>query len=160
MPDLSKIKPNRKKAVLLAAKQLPELVCDAVNLEGVNFTLPEVQTLLDGVTVGGHRLEDETIALNQAETWKFLLKRLETDEFNLSESFVCELHGILAKREALLWEKFRDGGVTMAGTDYEPPNASELREKWRKLEEKHTAFLYQREADIERTYANSVSLFL
>lgn len=160
MPDLSKIKPNRKKAVLFAAKQLPELVCDAVKLEGVNFTLPEVKTLLDGVTVGGHRLEDETIALNQAEAWRFLFKRLETDEFNLSESFVCELHGILAKREALSWGKFRDGGVTIAGTDYEPPKAAELDDRWRKLEEKHSALLYQREADIEQTYANSVSLFL
>jgi hypothetical protein len=41
-----------KKALFLAKKQLSELVYDAVNLEGVNYTLPEVQTLLDGVTVG------------------------------------------------------------------------------------------------------------
>ncbi|VVH58486.1 hypothetical protein BSPWISOX_1188, partial [uncultured Gammaproteobacteria bacterium] len=41
--------PNPKKALFLAKKQLSELVYDAVNLEGVNYTLPEVQTLLDGV---------------------------------------------------------------------------------------------------------------
>lgn len=57
--------PNPKKALFLAKKQLSELVYDAVNLEGVNYTLPEVQTLLDGVTVGGHRQTDELIATNQ-----------------------------------------------------------------------------------------------
>jgi len=116
----------------------------------VNFTLPEVKTLLGGITVGVHRLEDETIALNQAEAWELIFKRLENDEFNLSESFVCKLHGILAKREALLWGKFRDGGVTIAGTNYEPPNAAELRDRWRKLEEKHSAFYTSRKRTLSK----------
>jgi hypothetical protein len=42
-----------------------------VNLEGVNYTLPEVQTLLDGVTVGGHRQTDELIATNQIKAWQY-----------------------------------------------------------------------------------------
>ena len=28
---------------------MPEFMCDAVNLEGLNFTIPEIQTLLDGI---------------------------------------------------------------------------------------------------------------
>ena len=50
--------PNRPKALMLAKRQLSELVYDAVNLEGINMTLPEVQTLLEGITVGGHKLSD------------------------------------------------------------------------------------------------------
>ena len=38
---------------MLAKRQLSELVYDAVNLEGIPFTLPEIQTLLDDITVGG-----------------------------------------------------------------------------------------------------------
>ncbi len=45
--------PDRSKALMLAKRQLAEFVCDAVNLEGIPFTLPEIQTLLQGVTVGG-----------------------------------------------------------------------------------------------------------
>ena len=41
------IKPNKAKAIMLAKRQLPEFVCDAVNLEGINFTLPEIITLLN-----------------------------------------------------------------------------------------------------------------
>jgi hypothetical protein len=37
-------------------RMLPEFVWDAGVLEGNPFTFPEVKTLLDGVTVGGHRV--------------------------------------------------------------------------------------------------------
>ena len=39
------MKPDQAKALMLAKRQLAELVFDAVNLEGINFTLPEIQTL-------------------------------------------------------------------------------------------------------------------
>jgi hypothetical protein len=40
-----KIQANKDKALMLAQRQLSEFVYDAVNLEGINMTLPEVQTL-------------------------------------------------------------------------------------------------------------------
>src|SRR5665647_866440 len=39
--------------------QLPELVWNAAALEGNTYTLPEVRTLLEGVTVAGKPLDDE-----------------------------------------------------------------------------------------------------
>lgn len=121
-----KMKPNRDKAVMLVRRQLSELVCDAVNLEGINFTLPEIQTLLDGVTIGGHKIVDQQIALNQAEAWKTLFGWLNNGEFELSIEKTCELHAVAAKNEALQWGQFRSGGVTIAGTQYMPPSAQEL----------------------------------
>ena len=73
------MKPNKAKALMLAKRQLAEFVYDAVNLEGINFTLPEIQTLLDGITVGGHRVSDQQIALNQAAAWRALFKLIEND---------------------------------------------------------------------------------
>ncbi len=95
---------------MLAKRQLAEFVCDAVNLEGLNFTLPEIQTLLDGVTVGGHRVIDQQIALNQADTWRTLFKIIEKNQFEITVEKVCALHLIAAKDEALEWGKFRSGG--------------------------------------------------
>ena len=89
--DITQIKPNQKKSIFFAKRQLAELVYDAVNLEGINYTLPEVQTLLDGITVGGHKLTDQTIALNQAEAWKYLFTSIETNKFNLSKEFAFSL---------------------------------------------------------------------
>ena len=44
--------PNKAMAKQLAVRELSLLVYDAVNLEGIIVTLPEVLTLLDGITVG------------------------------------------------------------------------------------------------------------
>lgn len=120
------MKPNKAKAMMLAKRQLAEFVCDAVNLEGINFTLPEVQTLLDGITVGGHSITDQQITLNQAKAWKTLFEWVKQDQFEISIEKSCALHQIAAKEEALDWGRFRTGGVTIAGTDYMPPKADLL----------------------------------
>ena len=121
-----KLEPNRGKAIMLARRQLSELVCDAVNLEGIHFTLPEIQTLLEGITVGGHKLADQQIVLNQARAWRTLFTWLEQNEFELTPEKTCELHRVAAKDEALEWGRFRSGGVTIAGTEYMPPEARKL----------------------------------
>lgn len=139
--DITDIKPNKAKALFLAKRELPTFVYDAVNLEGINFTLPEVQTLLDGVTIGGHKLADQTIALNQAAAWKFIFEAIENDTFALNKEFICQLHSIAAKEEALEWGKFRTGGVTIAGTDFLPPAADKLDQLWSDLVAKSQTIL-------------------
>lgn len=83
---------------MLAKRQLSELVCDAVNLEGINFALPEIQTLLDGVTIGGRKLTDQQVALNQAEAWRALFSWVENDTFCVSAETACEIHNKAASR--------------------------------------------------------------
>jgi len=127
------IKPNKAKAIMHAKRQLAEFVCDAVNLEGINLTLPEIQTLLDGITVGGHKVSDQQIALNQADTWRMLFKLIENNQFEITLEKICALHLIAAKDEALEFGKFRSGEVTIAGTDYMPPKADSLPELFEKM---------------------------
>jgi Fic family protein len=122
------IRPNRDKALMLARRQLAELVCDAVNLEGIPFTLPEIQTLLDGVTVGGHKIADQQVAINQTKAWKYLFGLIEQQLFKVTMETACALHAIAGKDEALEWGKFRSGGVTIAGTSWLPPPAASLPE--------------------------------
>ena len=111
---------------MLAKRQLSELVYDAVNLEGINFTLPEIQTLLNGITIGGRKFSDQQIAINQAQAWRILFNWIENDEFVVSAEKACELHEVAGKDEALEWGKFRKGSVIIAGTAHMPPKASEL----------------------------------
>jgi Fic family protein len=120
------MKPNKAKSTMLAKRQLAEFVYDAVNLEGINLTLPEIQTLLNGITVGGYKVSDQQIALNQADTWRTLFGLIEKDQFEITYEKVCALHLIAAKDETLEWGAFRSGGVTIAGTDYMPPQADLL----------------------------------
>ena len=117
---------NCDKALTLAQKTVSVFVYDAVRLEGINFTLPEVQTLLQGVTVGGHRLSDQQVAVNQGGAWKRLFEMIKDGRFQLTAQCACELHRIAAKEEALEWGCFRSGSVLIAGTEYEPPEAEQL----------------------------------
>lgn len=144
--------PNRPKALMLAKRQLSELVCDAVNLEGINMTLPEVQTLLDGITVGGHKLSDQQITLNQGTAWQTLFQWIEQDKFEVSAKTACNLHTIAGKEEALEWGQFRSGNVMIAGTQYQPPASNELPQRFETML-----------ADMERLddiYDQAIHLFL
>lgn len=122
--------PDKKKALFYAKRDLAQIVTDVVNLENINYSVPEVQTLLDGITVGGHKIQDELITLNQIQAWKFLFLSLEKSAFALSKEYVCRLHGFVAKEEALTWGNFRSGGVTISGTSYIPPNFQSLDQVW------------------------------
>lgn len=152
MSSILDINPNKEKAISLAKRQLPEFVYDAVNLEGIKYTLPEVQNLLEGITVGGYKLEDEHVTLHQAEAWKLLFHLLETDRFFVKKPIACQLHAVAAKGESLEWGCFRSGGATIAGTDYQPPEASELDASWEQM-------LFDAD-DIENIFDKAIFIFL
>lgn len=98
-------------------RMLPEFVWDASVLEGNPFTFPEVKTLLDGVTVGGRRVTDQEQVLNLAESSKRLLALVKAGQFSLDKATFCELHGLVARNEALEWGHFRGEGDE---TNYTP----------------------------------------
>lgn len=154
MIDLNQIKNNHQQAIFLAKKQLPELVCDIVNLEGINYTIPEIQTLLDGVTVGGRKQQDELIANNQINAWKLLFDLLENNTFSFDKKTVCQLHHVLAQKEALNDGRFRNNHVFIAGTDYLPPPADQLDDIWR------TSMPILTKTDNQSIYRYAISVFL
>ncbi len=110
----------------LAQRELATFVYDSVALEGLTFTLPEIQTLLDGITVGGHRLSDQQIALNQGRAWRTLFSKLKDGSFQLDLQSFKDLHFLAAEGEALNAGHLRSAGVTISGTTYLPPEASLL----------------------------------
>lgn len=122
--------PNQPLAIQLAKRELASLVHNAVNLEGVMMTLPEVQTLLDGITIGGHKISDQNMALNQAKAWEYLFDMVKQDKFIFDKTTACQIHAIAGKEEALEWGQFRTGYVTIAGSNHEPPAPDVLDEKW------------------------------
>ncbi|WP_422134166.1 Fic family protein [Endozoicomonas sp. ALD040] len=126
--------PDPAMARQLAVRDIPSLVYDAVNLEGVAMTLPEIQTLLDGITVGGHKISDQNMALHQAEAWKYLFALAAEGKFSFSKDVALAIHKIAGKAEALVWGAFRTGNVTISGSAYEPPSPNELDNVWAEIE--------------------------
>ncbi len=91
-------------------RMLPEFVWDASVLEGNPFTYPEVQTILDGITVGGRKISDQEQVLNLAESSRQLLHIVKSNAFVLNKETFRQLHAIVARNEALEWGHFRGEG--------------------------------------------------
>lgn len=101
---------SRERVCFHFHRMLPEFVWDAGVLEGNPFTYPEVQTLLDGITVGGRKISDQEQILNLAESSRRLLALVKGARFALDKAIYCELHALVAKNEALEWGHFRGEG--------------------------------------------------
>ncbi len=84
----------------------------------------------DGITVGGHRISDQNMAMNQAKTWARIFELVDSGEFSFNKETALLLHNIAGEEEALEWGKFRSGYVSITGADYEPPAPQELNDKW------------------------------
>jgi len=124
---------NKALAIQLFKRSLPELVSDACQLEGINFTVPEIQTLLGGMSVGNKDLHEQDIALNQIGAWKVILSDLLKDNVEISKGYSNKIHNIAAKEDAMEWGQFRSGNVTIAGTEYLPPKTEELDSKYKQM---------------------------
>jgi Fic family protein len=99
-----------ERAVFRLHKALAEFVWDASVLEGNPFTFPDVQTLLDGVTVGGHKISDERQVLNLANSARELLRLVREHRFALDKATSDHLHAIIARDEAFDAGHFRGEG--------------------------------------------------
>jgi Fic family protein len=95
--------------------QLPELVWNAAVLEGNTYTLPEVRTLLEGVTVGGKPVEDARQVLALSAAYARLDDLVATGAFHLDKATSDELHVLVAEHEALDAGRFRGEGATTGG---------------------------------------------
>ncbi|MEA2110919.1 MAG: Fic family protein [Campylobacterota bacterium] len=119
-------KQDQKYFIMMAKKDKIDFVYNTSALEGNAMTYPEVQTLLEGITVGGHKLTDEQQILNQNRSVELLFTMLEASTFDLNKETLCKLHVKVAQEEALSWGVFRDGNVNIGGTDYLPPKFQDL----------------------------------
>jgi len=117
---------DKRKALFVLDRMLPEYVWDITHLEGNPYSFVEVQTLLQGTTISGHALFDQTQILNQAKSIDVLKSVLQDDTLNIDKKLLLRYHRYIARDEALKWGVFRDGEVGISGTDYIPPTVKEL----------------------------------
>ena len=99
------------RAVFRYKHMLSQYVYDASYLEGNPLTYPEVKTLMDGVTVGGHRLSDQQQVLNLADAARELFELARQNRFVLDRKTFDHLHALVAREEALEWGNFRGEGA-------------------------------------------------
>lgn len=120
--------PDKARALFMAEKMRVDFVFNTAKLEGNPFTYPEVKTLIEGITVGGHKLSDSEQVLNLNQALSHVMGLVKDDAFQIDASTACAIQGFVARNEALKWGAFRDAAVFIGGTAYKPPPADELAE--------------------------------
>ncbi len=105
---------NPGRAVKRFLRSMPQFVWEAAQLEGNPFTFPEVQTLLDGVTVGGRKLSDAQQILGLRDSMKLLCDEVLAGTFSMARDMACRLNGLIARDEALEWGHFRGEGKELS----------------------------------------------
>lgn len=90
---------------------LPELIWNAAKLEDNDFTLPEVRTLLAGITVGGRSAEDELQVLALSEAYGALRDLVGYGRFHIDKSTSDRLNRIVARHETPDAGRFRGEGT-------------------------------------------------
>lgn len=104
---------GREAALYRFHRAMPAAVFEAARFEGSPFTFIEVQTLIDGITVGGHRVTDLALVVGLIDSAKRLRELVRADEFALDKDTSDQLHAIIASSEAIESGHFRgEGKVT------------------------------------------------
>ena len=91
--DSALLKPTHvERSVASFQQNLTRHVWDAAALEGSTLTLPDVQTLLDGGALAGHRTEDELQALALADANRELARLISAGDFAMNRTVSDDLH--------------------------------------------------------------------
>lgn len=118
---------DTRRAIWRAKKIFAEIIHDITVMEGNPFTVPEIQTLLDGITVGGRKVSEAQQVLNQKDSLLTLFEMVEQANFALTPEVALKLQSLAARGEALEEGVFRTGKVSISGTTYLPPVGTDLR---------------------------------
>ena len=125
-PDKYKLTKDQNRR--FARSNLTNLVHTTARFEGVNTTLPQTQTIIDGLSVAGVSTQDIITIVNLKRGWQFITE----SELNLSLSFEKQINKIVAANDSLDPGEFRTGNgqVILNDTDYfDPPMVNVSYEK-------------------------------
>lgn len=107
-----------KENIFVAKKLLVQNIYNSAKLEGCNVTFPETQTIMDGVSVAGLKMNDVEVILNLRDAWKYVLSTIEEP---LTLEYMNKINEYVSRNESLEWGVLRYGEVGISGTSYKPP---------------------------------------
>ena len=70
---------DMKKNIMLAKKYMVESIFRAANVEGIGVTFPETQAICDGMSVGGHKIEDIEAVVDLKHAWQWCFDHPEAE---------------------------------------------------------------------------------
>ncbi len=104
--------------IFIAKRNIVDYIWKSARLEGINVTFPQTYAIIEKAKVTGVDVEDILKITNLKHAWQTVF---ETINEPLTVEYICRIHADVARDEALMWGKLRNGTVYISGTDYVPP---------------------------------------
>jgi len=114
-PDRYKM--TSKQATYFAHKNLVQLIYDNSRFEGTQTTLPQTQTIVDGMSVAGVSTDDVVTIASLKRAWQMVIANTQPYTVKISN----KINAQVAVADSLDPGNFRTGTVCISGTDYIPP---------------------------------------
>jgi Fic family protein len=107
-------------------------------LEGNTLTISETKVILeDGLTVGGKPIKDYYEATGHAKAYDYMLEIARSENFSFTEEMVCKLHKLFYNNlDSEQAGNYRDHQVFITGTQYLPPEYTDVPMKMKELVDK------------------------
>ena len=124
-----------------AKKNLVRLVFTASRFEGLNTTLPQTQTIIDGMRAAGVSIDDTNVIVQLKRGWQYVIREDKPLSLNIEQN----INLLVARYDSLDPGSFRTGNVTVelgnSNGEWQPPeiNLDQERKFFDELMQKDTS---------------------
>ncbi|MCM1282299.1 MAG: Fic family protein [Muribaculaceae bacterium] len=122
--------------IRFAKKLLVENIYHSINIEGIAMTFPETQTIVDGMSVKGHRIEDINAVNDLKNAWYYILDTIQKDYAEpVTLKHIQKINHVLGRFTVLNAGHIRnmfDEPVGIGGTSWQPslpPKEAEIEQE-------------------------------
>ncbi|APX71623.1 Fic family protein [Companilactobacillus allii] len=113
-----------KENIFIAKKNFVALIHSNSKFEGVNTTLPETKTIVEGMSVAGISIDSIGVIVNLKRGWEFVINSNK----EIDDEVAKTINGIVARDDSLDPGGIRTGEIQIGGVEYQPsiPTEEEL----------------------------------
>lgn len=108
---------TKKENIFLAKKNFVSMIHSISRFENVNTTLPQTQTIIDGMAVSGVSIADTQVIVDLKRGLEYVLNHEGDMDIEVAKS----INRLVAANDALYPGELRTGDVTIGGVEYVPP---------------------------------------
>ena len=118
--------------IFVAKRNIVDYIWKSANLEGIAVTYPDTQTIYDGFSVSGYKLEEINAINNLKKTWQFILNDID---IVLNFAYICKINELVGENVFYNPGVIRTTPVNIGGTGWKPdfPIETKIKEELEEL---------------------------
>ena len=75
--------------IFIAKRNIVDYIWESANLEGIDISYQDTQTIYDGFSVNGYKIEEINAINNLKKAWQFILSDIDIE---LNFAYVCKIN--------------------------------------------------------------------